>query len=62
VRDYMGGSFINYCAIDPDTGIAYCADGFVYLPFEEKESFMLELEAILRTFRPTALSEKKTER
>ena len=49
--DYMGGPFLNYTIVDPTDGTAYCADGFVYLPSEEKDAYMLELEAILRTFR-----------
>ena len=56
--DYMGGPFINYSAVDPAGGTAYCADGFVYLPIEEKGAYMLELEAILRTFRPAGMPEK----
>lgn len=56
--DFMGGPFINYCAIDPSKGVAYCADGFVYLPFEEKGAFMLEMEAILRTFTVPSLLQK----
>lgn len=52
--DYMGGPFINYTIIDPADSTVYGADGFVYLPSEEKGAYMLELEAILRTFRLAA--------
>lgn len=57
--DYMGGPFINYTIVDPEDRIAYSADGFVYLPFEEKGGYTLELEAILRTFNILALSQKE---
>ncbi len=57
--DYMGGPFINYTIVDPEDRVAYSADGFVYLPFEEKGGYTLELEAILRTFDIPALSQKE---
>ena len=57
--DFMGGPFINYTIIDKEGKAAYSADGFVYLPFEEKGGYALELEAILRTFNVPALSQKE---
>lgn len=57
--DYMGGPFINYTVIDPADSTVYGADGFVYLPSQEKGAYMLELEAILRTFRPASCTQKQ---
>lgn len=57
--DFMGGPFINYTIVDKEGQTAYSADGFVYLPFEEKGGYALELEAILRTFHIPALSQKE---
>lgn len=57
--DFMGGPFINYTIIDKENRTAYSADGFVYLPFEEKGGPMLELEAILRTFHIASPSQKE---
>jgi hypothetical protein len=46
----IGGSFISYIFVDPDTNRLYFLDGFVVSPGKKKRETLRELEVILKTF------------
>lgn len=50
-NDFMGGSFINYTVYDEINNQKITLDGFVYAPELNKRNLLLELEAILRSFK-----------
>ncbi len=49
-NDYMGGPYLNY--IIPLDDKVVIAEGFIYLPSDEKRNMLTELEAILKTIEP----------
>ncbi len=51
-NDYMGGPYINYLISLPDKSKIVVAEGFIYLPSDEKRNLLSELEAILKTIKP----------
>ena len=53
-NDSEGGPFVSYTFVDEDQNRLYYIEGFVYNPGEKKRSAILELEAILRTFRTSS--------
>jgi hypothetical protein len=51
-NDFMGGPYLNYIIPVPGKGKAVIAEGFIYLPSDEKRNLLTELESILRTAKP----------
>jgi len=51
-NDYMGGPYLNYIIPLPHKNHTVIAEGFIYLPSDEKRNMLTELEAILKTIRP----------
>ena len=51
-NDYMGGPYLNYIIPLPGKHKTVIAEGFIYLPSDEKKNMLTELEAILKTIRP----------
>jgi len=51
-NDYMGGPYLNYIIPLPGKNKSVIAEGFIYLPSDEKRNMLTELEAILKTIRP----------
>ena len=47
VNDYMGGPFLSYLILSPDSKELIFIDGFVHAPGKEKRKFMQHLEYIL---------------
>ncbi len=54
-NDYMGGPYLNYLIPLPDKSKIIIAEGFIYLPSENKRNLLTELEAILKTIRPVTV-------
>ena len=50
----MGGPFISYVTLDPDTNRLYYIEGFVYSPGQNKREMLRELEVIIHTFKSEA--------
>lgn len=50
-KDIMGGPFINYTVYDDVNETVWGVDGFVFYPSQDKAQYMVEIEAILRTFK-----------
>ncbi len=48
---FMGGPFISYAFIDPETSRAVTVIGFVYAPREEKRELLRQVEALMYTLR-----------
>lgn len=48
---FMGGPFISYAFIDPETSRAVTVTGFVYAPREEKRELLRQVEALMYTVR-----------
>lgn len=46
----LGGSFVSYIFVDPDTNRLYYLDGFVVSPGKNKRETLRELNVILKTF------------
>lgn len=51
VNDYMGGAFISYLILNPNTSELLFIDGFLHAPGEEKRDFMMQLDHVLQTVR-----------
>lgn len=51
VNDYMGGPFISYLVLSPDSKELILVDGFVHAPGKKKRKFMQHLEYILSSFQ-----------
>lgn len=51
VNDYMGGPFISYLILSPDSKELILIDGFVHAPGKKKRKFMQHLEYILSSFQ-----------
>ncbi len=50
-NDFMGGPYLNYIIPLPKYHKAVIAEGFIYLPADNKRNMLLELEAILQTIK-----------
>ncbi len=50
-NDFMGGPYLNYIIPLPKHHKAVIAEGFIYLPADNKRNMLLELEAILQTVK-----------
>ncbi|HLT72307.1 MAG TPA: DUF4837 family protein [Cyclobacteriaceae bacterium] len=48
----MGGPFVGVSFVDPERGMLYYVEGFVYSPSKAQREPIRELEAIIHTFRP----------
>jgi hypothetical protein len=48
---FMGGPFISYAFIDPETSRAVIVTGFVYAPRDEKRELLRQVEALMYTVR-----------
>lgn len=49
VGDYMGGSFISYLVLNPNTNELLFIDGFLHAPGEDKRDYMEQLDHIINT-------------
>jgi hypothetical protein len=49
VGDYMGGSFISYLMLNPNTNELLFIDGFLHAPGEDKRDYMEQLDHIINT-------------
>jgi len=47
----LGGSFVSYIFVDPDTNRLYYLDGFVVSPGKNKRETLRELDVIIKTFK-----------
>lgn len=57
-----GGPFVNYTFYDPSTRRLYMLDGSVFAPRVEKKKLILQVDALLQTFRTVVeLSEEERE-
>ena len=51
VNATMGGPFISYLLVDEKSNDLYLIDGFVFAPNFSKRDFLMELEAMIKTFK-----------
>ncbi len=51
VGDYMGGSFISYMVLNPNTNELLFIDGFLHAPGEDKRDLMEHLDYIINTLK-----------
>lgn len=51
VNDYMGGAFVSYLTVNPNTNELIFINGFIHAPGEEKREFMQNLEYIISTIK-----------
>lgn len=51
VNDFMGGPFISYLILKPDTDEVIFVDGFVHAPGKRKRSPMQQMEHVLSTIK-----------
>jgi hypothetical protein len=49
VGDYMGGAFISYLILNPNTNELLFIDGFLHAPGEDKRDYMEQLDHIINT-------------
>ncbi len=49
VDDYMGGAFVSYLILNPNTNELLFVDGFLHAPGEDKRDLMQYIEHIIRT-------------
>lgn len=49
--EFLGGTFLSYAYIDQKRKRLLTAEGFVFAPNRKKRNMMIQLEAILKTFR-----------
>lgn len=49
VGDYMGGAFISYLILNPNTNELLFIDGFLHAPGEDKRDYMEQLDYIINT-------------
>ncbi len=54
VNDYMGGAFVSYLTVNPNTNELVFICGFVHAPGESKREFMQNLEYIISTLKFTS--------
>ncbi|MDR0971880.1 MAG: DUF4837 family protein [Bacteroidales bacterium] len=50
-NDFMGGSFINYCFVNPSTNDFVMIDCFVYAPNQNKRDELMQLESIVYSLK-----------
>ncbi len=48
-NDFMGGPFISYLLLNPNTNELILLDGFIFAPGEDKRRYMQEIEHLLRS-------------
>ena len=51
VDDYMGGAFISYLILNPNTNELLFVDGFLHAPGEDKRNLMQYIEHIIKTIK-----------
>jgi hypothetical protein len=51
VNDYMGGAFVSYLILNPNTNELLFIDGFLHAPGKEKRDFMEHLNYIINTVK-----------
>lgn len=51
VNDFMGGAFISYLILNPNTNELLFIDGFLHAPGENKRDFMEQLNFIMQTVK-----------
>ncbi|MFT6717431.1 MAG: hypothetical protein ACJA0Q_002086 [Saprospiraceae bacterium] len=51
VNATMGGPFISYLLVNEQTKVLYLIDGFLFAPNFRKRDFLIELEAMIKTFK-----------
>ncbi|MCB9290265.1 MAG: DUF4837 family protein [Lewinellaceae bacterium] len=51
VDDYMGGAFMSYLILNPNTNELLFVDGFLHAPGEDKRDLMQYIEHIIKTIR-----------
>ena len=51
---YMGGPFITYAFIDPETSRAVIVTGFVYAPRDDKRELLRQVETLMYTVRKSS--------
>ncbi|MCB0546950.1 MAG: DUF4837 family protein [Phaeodactylibacter sp.] len=51
VEDYMGGAFVSYLILNPNTNELLFVDGFLHAPGEDKRDLMQYIEHIIRTLK-----------
>ncbi|MCB0572777.1 MAG: DUF4837 family protein [Phaeodactylibacter sp.] len=51
VNDYMGGAFVSYLILNPNTSELLFIDGFLHAPGEDKRDFMMQLEHVVKTVK-----------
>lgn len=50
-NDYMGGAFVSYLILNPNTNELIFVDGFLHAPGQEKRNFMQYIDYIIHTMR-----------
>jgi hypothetical protein len=50
----MGGPFITYAFIDPETSRAVIVTGFVYAPRDDKRELLRQVETLMYTVRKSS--------
>ena len=50
-KQFMGGPFINFSVVDSINNRILFFDGFVYSPGTEKENYVFEIEAIIKSLK-----------
>ncbi|MCO6477023.1 MAG: DUF4837 family protein [Phaeodactylibacter sp.] len=51
VDDYMGGAFVSYLILNPNSNELLFVDGFLHAPGEDKRDLMQYIEHIIRTIK-----------
>lgn len=51
VNDYMGGAFVSYFILNPNTSELLFIDGFLHAPGEDKRDFMMQLDHVLQSVK-----------
>ncbi|MCB0557441.1 MAG: DUF4837 family protein [Lewinellaceae bacterium] len=51
VDDYMGGAFVSYLILNPNTNELLFVDGFLHAPGEDKRNLMQYIEHIIKTIK-----------
>ncbi|HMQ49232.1 MAG TPA: DUF4837 family protein [Saprospiraceae bacterium] len=50
-NDYMGGAFVSYLILNPNTNELIFVDGFLHAPGQDKRNFMQYIDHIIHTMR-----------
>ena len=48
-NDYMGGPFVSYAFVKPESDTAYFIDGFIHAPGKDKRRYMQHLEHVMQS-------------